>query len=201
MAPHSNSLFLCLSTSPAEDETVGGHHRLNGHEFEQTPGDSEGEGSLVCCNPRGSKELNMTEWLNSSNDLFPWRQSFDCMNGLLFLLSISGWRQSCKLELSKSFLHSAPRQPFFCVRFLLPIATPSLVHARSNSRSELQQWPLRTGSPLPRRPLASPYAKSTSTLPPEFSQNPIHLWRGVGVGSGHQLKHLHGFSPKMPTGS
>ena len=147
MAPHSNSLFLCLSTSPAEDEMVGGHHRLNGHEFEQTPGDSEREGSLVCCNPWGSKELNVTEWLNKSNYHSPWRQSFDCMNGLLFLLSISGWRQSCKLELSKSSLHAAPRQPFFCVRFLLPMATPSLVHARSNSRSELQQCPLRAGSP------------------------------------------------------
>ena len=34
-----------------EDEMVGWHHRLNGHEFEQTPGDSEGQGSLVCCSP------------------------------------------------------------------------------------------------------------------------------------------------------
>ena len=34
-----------------EDETVGWHHRLNGHEFEQTPGDSEGQGSLTCCSP------------------------------------------------------------------------------------------------------------------------------------------------------
>ena len=32
-----------------EDEMVGWHHQLNGHEFEQTPGDSEGQGSLVCC--------------------------------------------------------------------------------------------------------------------------------------------------------
>ena len=32
-----------------EDEMVGWHHRLNGHEFEQTPGDGEGQGSLVCC--------------------------------------------------------------------------------------------------------------------------------------------------------
>ena len=30
---------------------VGWHQRLNGHEFEQTPGDSEGQGSLVCCSP------------------------------------------------------------------------------------------------------------------------------------------------------
>ena len=32
-----------------EDEIVGWHHRLNGHEFEQTPGDSKGQGSLACC--------------------------------------------------------------------------------------------------------------------------------------------------------
>ena len=34
-----------------EDEVVGWHHWLNGHESEQTPGDSEGQGSLVCCSP------------------------------------------------------------------------------------------------------------------------------------------------------
>ena len=39
-----------------EDEMVGWHHRLNGHEFEQTLEDSEGQGSLVCCNPWGSKK-------------------------------------------------------------------------------------------------------------------------------------------------
>ena len=44
-----------------EDEMVGGHHRLNGHEFEQTQGDSEGQGSLVCCSQWGLKELDMTE--------------------------------------------------------------------------------------------------------------------------------------------
>ena len=46
-----------------QDEMVGWHHRLNGHELEQTPGDSEGQGSLVCCSPWGRKELNTTEWL------------------------------------------------------------------------------------------------------------------------------------------
>ena len=34
-----------------EDEMVGWHQRLNGHEFEQTPGDAEGQGSLACCSP------------------------------------------------------------------------------------------------------------------------------------------------------
>jgi len=43
-----------------EDEMVGEHHRLNGHEFEQTPGDSEGQGSLACCSPWGHKESDMT---------------------------------------------------------------------------------------------------------------------------------------------
>ena len=43
-----------------EDEMVGRHHRLNGHEFERTPGDGEGQGSLVCCSPWGHKELDTT---------------------------------------------------------------------------------------------------------------------------------------------
>ena len=43
-----------------EDEMVGWHPRLNGHEFEQTPGDTEGQGSLACCSVWGCKELDMT---------------------------------------------------------------------------------------------------------------------------------------------
>ena len=41
-----------------EDEMVGWHHRLNGREFEQIPGDG-GQGSLVCCSQGGCKELDM----------------------------------------------------------------------------------------------------------------------------------------------
>ena len=47
-----------------EDEMVGWHHQLNEHEFKQTLGDSEGQGSLVCCSPWGCKESDMTERLN-----------------------------------------------------------------------------------------------------------------------------------------
>ena len=50
-----------------EDERVEWPHQLNGHEFEQTLGDSEGQGSLVCCNPWGRKESDMTEQLNNGN--------------------------------------------------------------------------------------------------------------------------------------
>ena len=45
---------------------VGWHHRLNGHEFEQAPGDGEGQGSLACCSLRGHKESDMTERLNNT---------------------------------------------------------------------------------------------------------------------------------------
>ena len=51
-----------------EDEMVGWHHLLDGYEFEQTPGDGEGQGTLVCCSPWGCKESDMIEWLNSSNN-------------------------------------------------------------------------------------------------------------------------------------
>ena len=43
-----------------ENEMVGWHHRLNGHEFEQFRRDSEGQGRLVCCNSCSLKELDMT---------------------------------------------------------------------------------------------------------------------------------------------
>ena len=47
-----------------EDEMVGWHHQLDGHEFEQTPGIRDGQGGLMCCSPWGRKELDMTEQLN-----------------------------------------------------------------------------------------------------------------------------------------
>ena len=53
-----------------EDEMVGWHHRLNGHEFEQTPGDGEGQEGLVCCSPWGHKERDKTEQLNDNNGTF-----------------------------------------------------------------------------------------------------------------------------------
>ena len=47
-----------------DDEMVGWHHRLNGHEFEQALGVGDGQGSLACCSPRGCKEPDSTERLN-----------------------------------------------------------------------------------------------------------------------------------------
>ena len=54
-----------------EDEMVGWHHQLNGHEFEQTQGAGEGQGSLVCCSPWGHKESDTTERVNNEQ-YSPW---------------------------------------------------------------------------------------------------------------------------------
>ena len=54
-----------------EDKMVGWHRWLNGHEFEQTPRNSEGQGTLVCCCPCSCKVLDMTQWLNNSY-LYPY---------------------------------------------------------------------------------------------------------------------------------
>ena len=47
-----------------EDEMVGWHHQLNGHEFEQAPGVADGQGGLACSSPWGRRESDTTERLN-----------------------------------------------------------------------------------------------------------------------------------------
>ena len=49
-----------------EEDMVGWHHWLNEHEFEQAPGDGNGQGSLACCSLWGCKESDKTEWLNNN---------------------------------------------------------------------------------------------------------------------------------------
>ena len=56
------------------DEMVGWHHWLDGHEFEQTPGDGDGQGSLACCSPWGPRQsTGLSDWpeLNHGATLFP----------------------------------------------------------------------------------------------------------------------------------
>jgi len=50
----------------SEDEMVGWHHRLNGHEFKEVLRDGEGQGNLACGSPWGCKEMDRTEWLNNN---------------------------------------------------------------------------------------------------------------------------------------
>ena len=56
-----------------EDEMVGCHHRLDGHEFEQAPGVGDGQGGVMCCSPWGCKESYTTERLNWTDSL-EWSQ-------------------------------------------------------------------------------------------------------------------------------
>ena len=44
-----------------QDEMVGWHHRVNAHEFKQTPGDTEGQGIPACCSPWGHKQSDTTQ--------------------------------------------------------------------------------------------------------------------------------------------
>ena len=67
LIPRADSLEKILILRKIEGRRKGGqlrmvrwYHRLNGHEFEQTPGDTEGRRSLVCCSPWGLKELDRT---------------------------------------------------------------------------------------------------------------------------------------------
>ena len=58
------------------DEMVGRHHQLNGHEFEEAPGDGERQGCLACCSPWGHKESDTTEKQNNINNckMYTWVQ-------------------------------------------------------------------------------------------------------------------------------
>ena len=82
--PHGKSWFIGKDSDAGrdwgqkekgttEDEMAGWHHRLNGHEFEWTPGVGDGQGGLACCNSWGRKELDTTGTLNWTELL--WRES------------------------------------------------------------------------------------------------------------------------------
>ena len=86
------------------------HHWFNGHEFEQTPGDSEGQENLVFCSPCGHKELDTTEWLNTNNMIwfaFPW---------LLVLLSIFSYICWSFVDLLWEIIYWGP-VPIFLIDF------------------------------------------------------------------------------------
>ena len=96
-----------------EDEMVGWHHWLNGHEFEQTPGDSEGQGSLVCCSPWVHKESDTTEQLSKNS--FEDRKPLDLNSPdggilkMLFLCSCIGKMEGEQVEIRLKGLKSLGR--------------------------------------------------------------------------------------------
>ena len=77
-----------------EDEMVGWHHRLNGHEFGWTPGVVDGQGGLACCSPWGREEWDMTERLNC----VCCAKSLSCIR-----LFAAPWTVACQALLSTEF--------------------------------------------------------------------------------------------------
>ena len=76
--------------STMEDEMVGWHHWLNGHEFEQAPGDSEGQGSLACCSPWGRRESDLPEQQQYLKKLcWKWLSYYELLNKLTFTVKYS----------------------------------------------------------------------------------------------------------------
>ena len=66
--PDAGKDWRQVKKGATEDEMVGWHHWLNGHEFKQALGDVKGQGSLACCNPWGLKGSDTTEQLNNNNN-------------------------------------------------------------------------------------------------------------------------------------
>ena len=66
-----------------EDETVGWHHWLDGHEFEQALGLGDGQGGLACCSPWGRKESDTTEWRN-------WTECYHLLRSISLWPNLSG---------------------------------------------------------------------------------------------------------------
>ena len=68
--PDAGKDWRCEEKGTTEDEMVGWHHQLNGHEFEVAPGIGDGQGSLACYSPWSRKELDTTEGLNWTDSRF-----------------------------------------------------------------------------------------------------------------------------------
>ena len=84
---------------------VGWHHRLNGHEFEQTPRDGEGQRSLVCCSPWGHKESDATKQLKNNNSpQTPYYVGYNTMV-VVQLLSLSDSCDPMNCSLPRSSVH------------------------------------------------------------------------------------------------
>ena len=91
-----------------EDEMVGWHHQLNGHEFEQTPGNSEEQGNVACCSSWGHKESDRTWQLNSNEWL-----GFSAFTAGVWIQSLVGELRFCSQNCCPSSLTlTVTRQSF-----------------------------------------------------------------------------------------
>ena len=90
--PDAGKVWRQEEKGMTEDEMVGWHHWLNGHEFEQAPGVDDGQGSLACYSPWDRKESDMTEWLNWTEP----EQKYKIIPSVL--MSFRVWRKAIQAE-------------------------------------------------------------------------------------------------------
>ena len=93
-----------------EDDMVGWHHRFNEHEFEQTPGDSEGQGSLACCSPWGRKESDLTEQLNNNVNYIPLFQSSLTLLFPSLQANFSRFKYKCSFSYNLALIEVAEKE-------------------------------------------------------------------------------------------
>ena len=121
--PDAENAWRQEKEGTAEDEMVGWHHWLSGHEFEQAPRDWEGQGSLVSCSPLGHKESDTTEWLNNNNNQ---------VNNSLLPSPAPGTNEAtfCLYEINYPCCISEMDQylPFFVWLVLLSVMTSRFIH-------------------------------------------------------------------------
>ena len=111
-----------------EDERAGCHHRLDGHEFESTPGVGDGQGGLACCDSWGCKESETTERLN-----WNWTAAHKAS------LSLTNSRSLLRLMCIESMMPSS-HLILCCPLLLLPPIPPS-IRVFSNESTLHMRWP------------------------------------------------------------
>ena len=183
-----------------EDEMVEWHHRLNGHELEQTMGDDEGQGSLVCCRLWGRKDSDMTQWLNKNKKALTHSM---IEKEIATHSSIPAWRAHGETSLegyslsSVQYSHSVvsdslPPHESQHARPPCPLPSPRVY---SNSRPS-SQWchPAITSSVVPFSSCPQSFPASVS-----FPISQLFTWGGqiIGVSASASVlqKNTENWSP------
>ena len=174
----------------AEDEMVRWHHQLNGHELEQTPGNSGGQRSPACCSPGGHRESDMTSWLNNNHH--------HLRDGIIMIVSTSSndWTESLvifHLEPCDACLWTWPLDVVF-PGLLSPWLRDDVVHQGSGRWGEggvflahalclvqhLWQW---------LHHLCVPFSSCLQSFPASGSFQMSQLFASGGQSFGFRLQH------------